>query len=42
MRGIRITVANVLEMLAVGMTSEAILADFPYLEKRERGTDFHL
>ncbi|MCB0306959.1 MAG: DUF433 domain-containing protein [Calditrichaeota bacterium] len=34
-RGIRITVANVLEMLAGGMTSEAILADFPYLEKED-------
>jgi uncharacterized protein (DUF433 family) len=32
-RGIRITVSHVLEMLAGGMTSEEILRDFPYLEK---------
>lgn len=33
-RGMRITVSHVLEMLAGGMTPEDILKDFPYLEKR--------
>jgi uncharacterized protein (DUF433 family) len=32
-RGMRITVSHVLEMLAGGMTSEQVLQDFPYLEK---------
>ncbi len=32
-RGMRITVSQVLEMLADGMTPEQILEDFPYLEK---------
>lgn len=32
-RGLRITVYEVLEYLASGMTEEEILADFPYLEK---------
>jgi len=32
-RGLRITVSQILEMLAGGMTSEQILADYPYLEK---------
>ena len=31
-RGLRVAVADVLEMLAGGMTHEAILADYPYLE----------
>jgi uncharacterized protein (DUF433 family) len=31
-RGLRIRVQDVLEMLASGMTAEQILADFPYLE----------
>ena len=31
-RGMRITVSNVLEMLAGGMTREEVLKDFPYLE----------
>jgi uncharacterized protein (DUF433 family) len=31
-RGMRIRVADILEMLAAGMTHEQILADFPYLE----------
>jgi uncharacterized protein (DUF433 family) len=31
-RGLRITVQDVLEYLASGMTDEEILADFPYLE----------
>ena len=31
-RGLRITVYDVLEMLAAGQTHEAILADFPELE----------
>ncbi len=30
-RGMRITVYDVLEYLASGMTTEQILADFPYL-----------
>ena len=32
-RGMRITVGDVLEYLASGMTTEEILADFPYLIK---------
>ncbi len=31
-RGLRVRVADVLEMLAAGATREAILADYPYLE----------
>jgi len=31
-RGLRVTVADVLEYLASGMTPEQVLADFPYLE----------
>jgi uncharacterized protein (DUF433 family) len=31
-RGLRITVYDILEYLAAGMTQEEILADFPYLE----------
>lgn len=31
-RGLRIRVQDILEMLADGATSEQILADFPYLE----------
>lgn len=34
-RGIRITVSHVLEMLAGGMTPEQILEDFPYLERAD-------
>ena len=34
-RGMRISVANVLEMLAGGMSTEQILEDFPYLEKED-------
>lgn len=34
-RGMRITVSHVLEMLAGGMTLEQILHDFPYLEKAD-------
>lgn len=30
-RGLRITVADVLSLLASGMTKEEILGDFPYL-----------
>ncbi len=32
-RGMRITVQDVLEYLASGMTQDEILKDFPYLEK---------
>ena len=34
-RGMRITVSHVLEMLAGGMTLEQVLQDFPYLEKAD-------
>lgn len=34
-RGMRITVYDVLEYLASGMTHEQILNDFPYLEKED-------
>ena len=34
-RGMRITVYDVLEYLASGMTHEEILSDFPYLTKED-------
>ncbi|HEY1755747.1 MAG TPA: DUF433 domain-containing protein [Bryobacteraceae bacterium] len=34
-RGLRITVYDVLEYLASGMTHEEILSDFPYLTKTD-------
>ena len=34
-RGMRITVYDVLSYLAAGMTEEEILADFPYLTKED-------
>jgi uncharacterized protein (DUF433 family) len=34
-RGMRITVQDVLEYLASGMTEDEILADFPYLEPED-------
>jgi uncharacterized protein (DUF433 family) len=34
-RGLRITVWDVLDMLAAGMTEAEILADYPYLEKAD-------
>lgn len=34
-RGMRITVSDVLEYLASGMTEEEILTDFPELEKED-------
>ena len=34
-RGLRITVWDVLDMLASGMSEEEILADYPYLEKAD-------
>lgn len=34
-RGMRITVADVLETLAGGMSFEEILADYPYVEKAD-------
>lgn len=34
-RGMRITVSQVLEMLAGGMKAEEILEDFPYLEQAD-------
>ena len=32
LRGLRVRVSDVLEMLAAGSTPEAILRDYPYLE----------
>jgi len=34
-RGLRITVWDVLDMLASGMTEDEILAEYPYLEKAD-------
>jgi uncharacterized protein (DUF433 family) len=34
-RGLRISVADVLEYLAAAMSIEQILADFPYLERED-------
>ena len=34
-RGMRISVADVLEYLAADMSTEEILADFPYLERKD-------
>ena len=34
-RGMRITVYDVLEYLASGMTQEEVLADFPYLTRED-------
>jgi uncharacterized protein (DUF433 family) len=34
-RGMRITVADVLELLAGGMTIDEILTDYPYLNKTD-------
>jgi len=34
-RGMRISVYDILEYLASGMTSEEILADFPYLTRND-------
>ena len=34
-RGMRITVHDVLTYLAAGMSHEEVLADFPYLEKED-------
>lgn len=34
-RGLRITVWDVLEMLASGMAEDEILRDYPYLEKAD-------
>ena len=34
-RGFRITVWDVLDMLASGMTEDEILADYPYLESAD-------
>gem|GEM_PF-903894 len=34
-RGLRVTVADVLELLAGGMTTEEILTDYPYLERED-------
>jgi uncharacterized protein (DUF433 family) len=34
-RGLRVTVWDVLDMLASGMSEDEILRDFPYLEKSD-------
>ena len=34
-RGLRVTVWDVLDMLAAGMTEEEILREYPYLEKAD-------
>lgn len=34
-RGLRITVYDILEYLASGMTEDEILEDFPYLERED-------
>ena len=34
-RGLRITVADVLELLAGGMSHDDIVADYPYLERED-------
>jgi uncharacterized protein (DUF433 family) len=34
-RGLRVTVSDVLDMLASGMTEDEILSDYPYLEKAD-------
>ena len=35
MRNMRFTVAQLLELLAAGMTNEEILTDYPYLEEAD-------
>ncbi|WP_349826875.1 DUF433 domain-containing protein [Brevibacterium litoralis] len=35
LRGMRISVQNVLEMLASGMSPDEILDDYPYLERED-------
>jgi uncharacterized protein (DUF433 family) len=34
-RGLRVTVSDILGWLAAGMNEEEILADFPYLERED-------
>ncbi len=34
-RGLRVTVSDVLDMLAGGMSHDEILADYPYLERED-------
>lgn len=34
-RGIRITVGTIVGLMASGMTTEEILADYPYLERED-------
>jgi uncharacterized protein (DUF433 family) len=40
-RGLRITVADVLDLLAGGMSAEEILADYPYLEREDIAACLH-
>ena len=35
LRGMRVTVKDVLELLAAGMSIDDILADYPYLERED-------
>ena len=34
-RGLRISVSQVLQMLGIGMTADEILAEYPYLERED-------
>ncbi|MBX7433468.1 DUF433 domain-containing protein [Mycobacterium sp. Y57] len=34
-RGMRVSVQSVLELLAAGMTFDEVLADYPYLERED-------
>jgi uncharacterized protein (DUF433 family) len=34
-RGLRVTVGDMLDMLAAGMTEDDVLRDYPYLEKAD-------
>lgn len=34
-RGLRVTVWDVLDMLAAGMTEDEIMSDYPYIEKAD-------
>ncbi len=34
-RGLRVSVADVLELLAGGMSTDEILADYPYIERED-------
>jgi len=40
-RGMRFTVAQILELVASGMTSEEILNEYPYLEAEDKAACLH-